>query len=90
MAMLKLREALQTKTLDPEVGFRIIPSPNKPSQLKMVLDRFKDGDKAVESEGVKILFLSPELIPMLEEMVIDYQETPQGGGFVISRLSGDK
>ncbi|MFC1846927.1 fibronectin type III domain-containing protein [Chloroflexota bacterium] len=90
LAMLKLREALQSKTIDPEAGFRIIPSPNKPSQLKMILDRYKVGDKVVESEGVKILFLSPELIPMLEEMVIDYQETPQGGGFVISRLSGDK
>ncbi len=90
LAMLKLREALQSKTLDPDMGFRIIPSPSKPSQLKMILDKMKEGDKMVESEGVKILFISPELIPMLEEMVIDYQETPQGGGFTISRLSTDK
>jgi len=90
LAMLKLREALQAKTLDPDVGFRIIPSSSKPSQLKMILDRAKKEDKVVESEGVKILFISPELIPMLEEMVIDYQETPQGGGFTISRLSVDK
>jgi Fe-S cluster assembly iron-binding protein IscA len=90
LAMLKLRQALQAKTLDPDIGFRIIPSTSKPSQLKMILDRVKKEDKVLESEGTKILFISPELIPKLEDMVIDYHETPQGGGFVISRLSEEK
>jgi Fe-S cluster assembly iron-binding protein IscA len=53
----------------------------------MVLDKKREGDQVVESDGVKILFLSSELAPTLEGMVIDYQETPQGGGFTISRFS---
>ncbi len=53
----------------------------------MVLDKEKEGDQVVESEGVKMLFLSPEVVPMLEGMVIDYQETSQGGGFTISKIA---
>jgi Fe-S cluster assembly iron-binding protein IscA len=41
----------------------------------------------VENEGVKILFLSPEVVQRLRGMVIDYQETPQGGGFTISKIT---
>jgi len=85
MAMLKLREALQSKTSDPEMGFRIVLSDAKPNQLRMILDKQKEGDQVVESEGIKLLFLSPGIIPALEGMVIDYQETPQGSGFTISK-----
>ena len=41
----------------------------------------------MEDEGVKILFLSPEVVPMLNGMVVDYQETSQGGGFTISKIA---
>ena len=85
MAMLKLREALQSKTSDPETGFRIALSDSKPNQLRMILDKQKEGDQVVESEGIKLLFLSPGIVPALEEMVIDYQETLQGGSFTISK-----
>ncbi len=83
----KLKEAIQAKMTDPEVGFRLIPHPSRPNQLKMVFDKEKEGDQVVESEGVKILFLGPEVVPMLEGMVIDYQETSQGGGFTISKIA---
>ena len=83
----KMKEAIQAKTTDPEVGFRLILSPSRPDQLKIVLDKEKEGDQVVESEGVKILFLSPEVVPMLEGMVIDYQETSQGGGFTVSKIA---
>jgi len=83
----KMKEAIQAKTTDPEMSFRLIPHPSKPNQWKMVLDKEKEGDQVVESEGVKILFLSPEVVPMLEGMVIDYQETPQGGGFTMSKIA---
>ncbi len=84
----KMKEAIQAKTIDPEVGFRLIPSSSRPkNKLEMVLDKEKEGDQVVESEGVKILFLSPEAAPMLEGMVIDYQETSQGGGFTVSKIA---
>jgi len=90
LAAEKLRDALQAKTTDPEVGFRLTRSPEKPSQLKMTLDKEKEGDQVVESEGVRILILGPELVSSLEGMVIDYQETPQGAGFAISKRAPGK
>ena len=83
----KMREAIQAKTTDPEMGFRLIPYPSKPNQWKMVWDKEMEGDQVVESEGVKILFLSPEVVPLLKGMVIDYPETSQGGGFTISKIA---
>jgi Fe-S cluster assembly iron-binding protein IscA len=87
LAAEKLKEAIRNKTTDPEFGFRLVASPLKPNQLKMTLDREKEGDQVVESEGVKILILSPEIASALEGMVMDYQETPEGAGFSISELT---
>ena len=56
----------------------------------MTMDKTREGDQVVESEGVKILIISPELIPSLEGMVIDYQETPQGAGFTVSKQAPGK
>ena len=90
LAAQHLKEAIRGKTADPEAGFRLTRSPDKPNQLKMTLDRAKPEDRVVESEGVRILIISPELIPTLEGMVIDYQETLQGGGFSITRRPSGK
>lgn len=83
----KMKEAILAKTTDSEVGFRLILSPSKPNQLKVLLGKKKKGDQVVESEGVKILFLGPEVIQRLTGMVIDYQKTPKGGGFTLSKIT---
>jgi Fe-S cluster assembly iron-binding protein IscA len=85
----RLKEAILAKTADPDLCFRLIPSPTKPSQLKMTLDRQKEGDLVVEKEGVRILVISPEMVPELRGMVIDYQDRPDGGGFTISRPTSE-
>jgi Fe-S cluster assembly iron-binding protein IscA len=89
MARMKLKEALLSKTKDPKKGFRITLSPDKPGQLKMILDNEKEGDQIITSNGTKILFISKDVIPNLEGMAIDYQVTPEGSGFNISTLSKD-
>jgi Fe-S cluster assembly iron-binding protein IscA len=82
----KFEEALQSRTTDPEIAVRIISSPSKPNQLELVLDREKEGDQAVRTEeGRKVLVIGADLIPALEEMVVDYKETPKGIGFTISK-----
>ena len=84
----KLKEALQEQTADPEVAIRIIPSPSMPNRLELVLDKEKEGDQVVESEeGTKVLLIGDDLAPALEGMIIDYQETPQGAGFTMSKLA---
>ena len=85
----KIRGDLQAARTEPEVGIRLIPSPSIPNQIQMVLDKEKEGDQIVASEGVKILLLDPEIAQALEGMVIDYEETPQGGKFTLSKLSPD-
>jgi len=82
----KFKEALQRRTTDPEIAMRIISSPLKPNRLELVLGKEKEGDQVVETEeGRKVLLIGADLIPALEEMVIDYQQTPEGTGFTISK-----
>jgi Fe-S cluster assembly iron-binding protein IscA len=82
----KFKEALETKTTDPEIAIRIVSSPSQPNRLELVLDKEKEGDQVVEAkEGRKILLIGPDLISALEEMVVDYRETPEGARFTISK-----
>jgi len=82
----KLKETLETKTTDPEIAIRIVPSPSKPDRLDLVLDKEKEGDQVVETEeGRKVLLIEPNLVSALEEMVVDYKETPEGTGLTISK-----
>jgi Fe-S cluster assembly iron-binding protein IscA len=85
----KLKEVIQAQTEDPEVAIRLIPSTSRPNQLDMALDKEKEGDQVVESEGTKVLFVSSELAQVLDGMVIDCQETPQGEQFSLSKLTPD-
>jgi len=85
----KLKEAIQAQTTDPEVAIRLIPSASRPNQLDMALDKGEESDQVVESEGVKVLFVSSELDQVLDGMVIDCQETPEGVQFSISKLAPD-
>lgn len=86
-AAAKLKEAIQAQTEDPELAIRLVPSAARPNQLDMALDKEKEGDQIVESEGAKVLFVSAELNQALDGMVIDCQETPQGPQFSIARLA---
>ncbi|NIW10887.1 MAG: hypothetical protein GWN33_10195 [Gammaproteobacteria bacterium] len=87
----KLKETLQEQTTDPEEAIRLIPDPSDPNQLSFTLDKEKEGDHVVESEdGRKVLLVAPDLAPALGEMVMDYQETPEGAGYTISKLAPGK
>ena len=85
LAVANLKKALHTLTKDPKIGVRFMPSTADPSQFEMILDREKEGDQVVESDGLKILLIRPELAPALEGMTIDCQETPQGARFTMSK-----
>jgi Fe-S cluster assembly iron-binding protein IscA len=82
----KFREALQTRKMDSEIAIRIIPSPSKPNWLELVFDKEKEGDQVVRTEeGRKVLLIGADLMPALEEVVIDYRETSEGPVFTISK-----
>lgn len=85
----KLKEAIQAQSSDPEVAIRLIPSASRPNHLDLALDKEKEGDQVVESEGVKVLIVSSELAEVLDGMVLDCQETPEGAAFSLSKLNPD-
>jgi Fe-S cluster assembly iron-binding protein IscA len=82
----RLKEDLQKQTTDPEVAIRVTRSPSEPNRLELVLDKEKEGDQVVETEeGTKILLIGPDLVSALEGFVVDYEETPEGASFSISK-----
>jgi Fe-S cluster assembly iron-binding protein IscA len=82
----KLKQALQKQTTDPEMAIRIVSSPSEPNRLELVLDKEKEGDQVVETEeGVAVLLIGPDLVSAQEGFVVDYQETPEGADFTISK-----
>jgi Fe-S cluster assembly iron-binding protein IscA len=87
----KLKESLQERTTDPEEAIRLLPDPSNQNRLQFTLDKEKEGDHVVESEdGRKVLLVAPDLAAALGEMVMDYQETPEGAGYTISKLAPGK
>ncbi len=88
----KLKESLlEEQIIDPEVTFRITPIHSMPNRLGIALDKENKGDQIVKSkEGIKILLIQSDLVQGLEGMVLDYQETPEGAGYTISKLAPGK
>jgi Fe-S cluster assembly iron-binding protein IscA len=84
----KFKEALETQRTDSEIAIRVVLSSSKPNQLELVLDKEKEGDQVVRTEeGRNVLLIGADLMPALEDVVIDYKETPEGTGFTISKLA---
>lgn len=84
----KLNEALQQKTTETEMIFRIVLSPSQARRVQISLDREREGDQVVKSEeGAKLLLVAPDVASALEGLVLDYKETPLGRGFTLSKLS---
>jgi Fe-S cluster assembly iron-binding protein IscA len=82
----KLMEQLQAAETEPGTSFRLVNSPSEAgSRLQLVLDQEKKGDQVVESKGVKVLLLDPEVTELLDGQTISFEETSQGGGFKIAK-----
>jgi len=82
----RLKQLLQQQG-QPGMAIRIISSPSS-DQLQFAWDKPKEEDQVVESDdGVKLLLVGPDLAPTLAGITMDYQETPQGSGFTMSRAT---
>lgn len=90
LAAEKLNEGLQAATTDSEVCIRLALASSVPNRIEMVLDKAKEEDQIVENEGTKLILLDPEIAQPLEGMVINYEESPQGGKFTLAKLAPDK
>ncbi len=77
-----LRALLIDNSKDPEEGIRLVFSPS--GQIGLTLDKPREGDQIVESEGSKVLLVAPETAIALPGAVIDCVDTEEGPHLVIS------
>jgi Fe-S cluster assembly iron-binding protein IscA len=78
-----LMETLLAHTDDPEIGLRLVLEP--PGRLGLVLSKECYGDQVVEYEGAKVLLVAPELETLVDETILDAQDTPDGPNLAVLR-----
>lgn len=83
----RIRHDLQATNAEPGVCIRLFRSQSTANQLDIVLDKEREGDQVVVSEGIKIFLLDPELSHSLKGTIIDYEAMPGGNGFSITQLA---
>ena len=81
-------EGLKSQASDPELAVRVVSSTSTQSGVSFSWDKEKQGDQTVKDDkGSNVLLVGADVAPSLEGMVMDYQVTPQGEGFTISKLN---
>ncbi|MFC1926872.1 HesB/IscA family protein [Chloroflexota bacterium] len=71
---------------EPGMGLRLYMA--APNQLDLTLDAEREGDQVVEHEGSKVLLLAQDIGLLLDDVIIDWQDTPEGRGLVLYRTAG--
>jgi Fe-S cluster assembly iron-binding protein IscA len=75
------------KEKNPDTAVRLQPSEEVDGKLVLIFDKQRLGDQVVEGQsGEKILLIQSDLAARLDEMVIDYKESGEQTGFVISAV----
>ena len=81
-AKAKLEELLRDQQPERGMAVRISPSPEG-NDLQLAWDRKGEEDQVVEGDqGETLLLVGSDVAPKVEGRVMDYQEPPQGSGFV--------
>ena len=84
-----LQGALQQDRTD-EMLIRIQASEEDPQKLEFALDDEKDDDVTLrDEEGKTVLIIQSDLADQLQELILDFQQTDQGPGFVLLQASPD-
>ena len=83
----RIRNDLQAINAEPGACMRLFRSQSTANQLDIALDKERDGDQVVVSEGINVFLLDSELSHTLEGTIIDYEAMPGGNGFNITQLA---
>jgi Fe-S cluster assembly iron-binding protein IscA len=83
----RIRNDLKASNAESGACIRLFRSQSTANRLDIALDKERDGDQVVVSEGIKILLLDSELSNTLEGTIIDYEAMPAGNGFNITQLA---
>lgn len=71
-----LKNTLLAHTDDPNISLRLVAKPA--GKLGFVLDSEAEGDQVVEHKGTKVLLVGQELVPVVEGLTLDVQDTADG------------
>jgi len=78
-----LRDIWLEETDDREFGLRLTMEAS--GQPGLVLGKEEPGDEVVEHQGVKVLLVESELVPVLEGSTLDVVDSAYGSNLVLNR-----
>jgi Fe-S cluster assembly iron-binding protein IscA len=85
-AKVKLKENLDEVRIDESTFIRIAPSQSNPQEIGFQIDQLKKGDQLIEDDmGKGLLLVGEDIASILDDMVLDYVDSPSGMGFNLSR-----
>jgi Fe-S cluster assembly iron-binding protein IscA len=71
-----------------DIALRLVPTPE--GQLAIIMDVYRKGDTVIEDNGTKILLIEAELVDVVDGMLFDCEDTPEGPHLQISNPSQSK
>ena len=67
------------------IALRLVPTPN--GHLAIIMDVYREGDTVIEDNGIKVLLIEADLVDLVDGMLFDCTETPEGPNLQISNPS---
>jgi Fe-S cluster assembly iron-binding protein IscA len=71
-----------------DIALRLVPTPE--GHLAIIMDVYRQGDTVIEDNGIKILLIEAELVDVVEGMLFDCTDTPEGPHLQISNPAQQK
>ena len=65
-----------------DIALRLVPTPN--GHLAIIMDIYREGDTVIEDNGTKVLLIEADLIDLVDGMLFDCADTPEGPHLQIS------
>ena len=70
------------------IALRLVLTPD--GYLAIIMDVYREGDTVIEDNGTKVLLIEAELVDVVDGMLFDCTDTPEGPHLQISNLSQQK
>ncbi len=81
----ELKRIVESRSIEAGRCLRLAVQPTwpGPGDFGIVIDHEKAEDHAVALRGTKILLLQEQMLPQLDESILDYKDTPEGARFTL-------
>ena len=68
-----------------DIALRLVPTPD--GHLAIIMDVYREGDTVIEDNGTKVLLIEAELLDVVDGMLFDCTDSPEGQHLQISHPS---